>query len=110
MMDTLTIGPVPYEEPCQQVGTPSYDPIAAKQECQRYKRQLERLFPPPDGCRFIITSNPHDFGTYYEVACRYSEESKEAVEWAHNAEDNSPAKWDRLALYEAALEAVRDNN
>jgi hypothetical protein len=32
MRDSISLGPVPSDEQCQQAGTASYDPIAARAE------------------------------------------------------------------------------
>jgi hypothetical protein len=57
MRDCLTLGPVPAEESCAQVGEPSYYE-RARRECEAYRRQLREQFATefaalPDGvdCR-----------------------------------------------------------
>lgn len=77
-----TLGPVPYDEACAQVGQPDYRERALE-ECRRYKAQLERLFPE---ARFEIKGFPHDFGTYYEVVV-YGDQNA-------YIEDEAPANWD----------------
>lgn len=105
-MDHIEIGPTPTEEPCQQVGMPSYDGKIAKLECNAFKHQLERMFP--DG-EFGVTRNPHDFGTYYEVVAffwndgvEYPEDSVEfkTTKAAYDAEKYCPEYWDSEAKRE----------
>ena len=92
--EQLEIGPVPAEESCQQVGTDSYDSVAARNECSRFIRLIEQTFPHrPLGASLRVTSNPHDFGTYYEVAVRYDPDNAEAVEYAFAVEADAPATW-----------------
>ena len=94
--DQLTLGPVPSDENCQQVGTPTYDALTAREECQRYITLLRELFGlEPIGARLVITSNPpHDFGTYFEVAVKYDDEVPRAVEYAFAVKKDLPTTWD----------------
>jgi hypothetical protein len=93
-MDEMDIGPVPCEEGCQQVGTPDYDPTKAREECKLFIEALElSLGPPPEGCYFKVKANPHDFGSYYEVVCRYDTNSEEAAAYAYRAESEGPDTW-----------------
>ena len=102
-MEALELGPVPAEESCQQCGTRDYDPIMARRECRAYINQLIRQFgEPPVGARLTITSNPHDFGTYYEVAVKFSEDVRAAAEYAYEMESSLPGEWDDAARAELA--------
>ncbi len=104
MMDYLDLGPTPVEEGCEQVGTPSYDPILARAECAAYIAQLKREFgPPPEGARLSISTNPHDFGTYHEVVVRFDDTFLQAVEYAFKLESESPGNWDETARKELGL-------
>lgn len=91
--ERLEFGSAPYDEDCAQVGTPGYRE-QAEAECQRYIEQLTRQSPPPAGARLVITRNPHDFGTYLEVAASFDPEDEEQSNWAYTLEDNLPANWD----------------
>ena len=96
-MGSISIGAVPSGEDCEQLG-PNYNPTKARRECQAFIDQLRRHFgEEPFGARFRISSNPHDFGTYYEVECRFDENNEEAAEYAFAAED-CPEYWDAEAL------------
>ena len=104
MFDTLTIGPVPSVEQCEQLGR-NYDARRAKQECRAFMAQLIREFgAPPYDADLVITSNPHDFGTYHEVAVRYNEDDRAALEYAFKLEGNTPAEWDTIARQELGLD------
>lgn len=91
--DYIDLGSTPSEEPCTQLGA-GYDPLIACAECQRYINQLRKQFgTEPFGSHFIISSNHHDFGTYYEVVIQFDADDAEQVKWALNVEANLPAKW-----------------
>ena len=95
MRDFLTLGPVPAEEECQQVGTENYDPQKAFDECVRYKKLIREKFgDEPRGADLHIKSFPHDFGSYYEVVCYYDDNYEEAIDYAFACENNSPVTWD----------------
>jgi hypothetical protein len=102
-LDELEIGSAPAEEQCQQAGTENYA-SNAKKECRVYREYLERLFPIPEHLKesieFFTKANPHDLGTYYEVAIRFDSEVEEAVKFAYNVESNSPCEWDEIARKE----------
>jgi len=91
MKDYLELGPVPTEEPCQQVGTPEYDAVAARGECKRFAAQLGAMFGRPE--RFVIRPNPHDFGVYYEVAVCFDTDDADETEFAFRVEGDLPAFW-----------------
>ena len=94
MIDYLEIGPVPCEEDCQQVGTESYSPVAAREECHRFIRAIRTTVGhEPQGAWLTVRSNPHDFGTYYEVAVKYDDNYPEAFEYALRVESDAPTRW-----------------
>ena len=93
MRDKIEIGPTPADEPCEQLG-PDYDPARARLECRLFIDAIrESLGPEPPGAQLRIASNPHDFGTYYEVACVYDDENEQATEYAFRCESEAPAQW-----------------
>ena len=93
-MDYLNIGPVPANESCQQVGTPGYDAQKARVECRLFIAAIRKhLGREPEGASLVVRSNPHDFGTYYEVACRYDENNEAAVDYAFKCEAEAPVDW-----------------
>ena len=91
---------VPHEEPGFLFGEPDY-PKFGRIEARALINQLLRMFgQPPVGCSFKILSCPHDFGTYYDVALVYDDESDEAQEWMLKVEGEFPEKWDTEAIKE----------
>jgi hypothetical protein len=100
-VERIDVGSVPCDEPCQQVGMPSYDGMKARKECRVYMHQLERVFgKPPGSARFRVAANNHDFGTYHSVEIRYDATKGEEVEYAYKVDGDCPAKWDDKALIE----------
>jgi hypothetical protein len=98
MRDELSIGPTPSGETCEQLG-PHYDATKARRECSAFVEQLRRVFgPEPEGARFRITSNPHDFGSYYDVVVVFDDENPEAVAYAFKVEGATPESWDAGAV------------
>lgn len=90
-MDSINIGATPYEEDCAQVGDPDYR-AKARAECNRYIECLRKVYgSEPSGARLYIKSNPHDFGTYYEVECAF-DATPEAENYAF-AVENGLATW-----------------
>ena len=94
MYDELSIGPVPAEEECEQLG-PNYDEAKARAECKRFIECIRKVCgPEPFGARLIIKGNPHDFGTYLEVNVRYDDNNQVAVEYAFKVESQAPQTWE----------------
>ena len=103
MYDYLEIGPTPCDEPCQQVGTPSYDPSLARRECQAFAKQLRRQFgEEPEGARIMVKANSHDFGTYHDVVVKFDASNNAAIAYAFKVEGECPAEWDETAKLELA--------
>lgn len=101
--DVIEIGPSPCEEACAQVGRDDYYSQAMK-ECSAFIRQLRRVFgPEPEGARLYVRANPHDYGTYHEVACRYEDTNEQASQYAWRCEAETPANWDEEARRELGL-------
>ena len=97
MSDFLELGPCPCDEDCEQLGA-NYDPARARMECRVLLDQMIRqLGDPPAGAYFKIRSNPHDFGTYYELAVYFDENEEQAVKYAFKAEREFPQHWDNEA-------------
>lgn len=95
-MDYLSIGPVPPDEDCEQVG-PNCDYDKMKRECKRYIEALRKKLGPERGsARLSVKGFPHDFGTYYEVVCYYSDQ--EGLEYALDCESNGPLTWDAAEI------------
>jgi len=99
MRDYITLGPVPCEEKCEQVG-PNCDYSQMTKECRVYINQLKRQSPKAE---LRIKSFPHDFGTYKEVAVFYDDQNEESVQIAYDLEASLPENWDEEAIRELNL-------
>jgi len=112
MRDYLSLGPVPCDEDCAQVGSELYPKWSSK-EGAAFIHQLERQFP---GCRFRGKCFPHDFGSYHDVVVMFDDDESDEVEKAFEAEHNTPQKWDAEARaelgpeYFAAISKSNPNN
>jgi len=105
-VDFLSVDGVPLEEDCTQVGG-SLEEMRA--ECNAYINQLIRKHgEPPTDASFTIVSNPHDFGTYYDVAVVFNPDKEEAGIYAYKVENDLPEYWDSEAL--AELKAAEHSN
>jgi len=92
--DYVSIGPAPCDEECAQVGDDDYI-NKARSECQRYIALIRKVVgPEPFGARLVMQANHHDFGTYYEVICKYDEDNEEATQYAFRCEDEAPTRWE----------------
>ena len=92
--DVLAIGSSPCDEDCAQVGSEGYYE-RAQAECRRFIELLRRTFgPEPEGAELFIKANLHDFGTYYEVACRFDPDAEAAVDYALKCEGDAPPTWE----------------
>ena len=110
MKETMEVGPAPHGEDCAQLGTPNYEE-RARSECQAFIRQLTRAYHKehgdalPHGFRFVVKSNSHDFGVYFEVAMTFNDDNVGAMKAAEWFEDNIPELWDDEAKQE--LESIK---
>lgn len=100
MIDYLSLGPVPAEESCEQVGTPGYDVDKAFDECFRFRARIRNFCgPEPNAAVFLtITNNPHDFGFYYDVVVKFDDSNQEAVDYAFAVESNLPGTWEEAGV------------
>lgn len=93
-MDYLSLGPVPAEEDCAQVGS-RYYLARARTECLRYIELIRsRLGAEPEGARLRIIKNPNDFGDYLDVVVEYNASIEAAVNYAFRAEKDAPTRWE----------------
>jgi hypothetical protein len=104
MIDLLNIGPVPWAEDCAQVGSEDYQQ-RARRECEAFRNQMRRVIGlEPAGALLVIKSFPHDFGSYLEVCCRYSDDNETAQDYAFNCEGHKALeRWDDKAWQELGL-------
>jgi hypothetical protein len=107
MMELMNIGPVPWSEQCAQVGTEDYQQ-RGRLECVAFMNQIRRVVgPEPPGAFLVIKSFPHDFGSYLEVCCKYSDQNEAAQDYAFNCEGNRALEnWDEAALKELGRPSV----
>jgi hypothetical protein len=112
MKDYIELGSTPTDEQCAQLGKSDDYDLRAAQECAAYINQLWRILElqfaltrdsNPYQFSLVRKSNRHDFGTYYEVAVRYDDNDKHAVEVAFWLDGNTPNKWDDEARKELGL-------
>lgn len=95
--DSMDLGSVPADEPCEQV--PYKNPGLAIAECRAYTKQLIRMYgEPPLGTRYRTMRNPHDFGVYHSVAIEYTDSM--GRDYALKVENGLPLRWDELAMIE----------
>lgn len=100
MQDYLSIGSVPHECDCAQVGRPDYD-TRSRIECNVFLKQIKRVCgEPPAGARLVVKSFPHDFGSYREVCVVFDDENREATDYALKCEGADIPKWDNEAIDE----------
>jgi len=106
MIDYLNIRPVPWGEECAQVGQDDYRERSAR-ECRAFVNQIRRVVgPEPPGAQLVVKGFPHDFGTYYEVCCRYSDQHPDSEDYAFNCESHRQLEqWDDEARCELGLSA-----
>ena len=105
MIEYIELGPVPSGEDCEQVGD-RFDRIKAIRECNAYRSQLYRAFPElvnHDRVRLVIRMQCHDFGSYPEVAVRFSYEDEEDIDLAYRIDSDAPEYWDDEAKVELGL-------
>lgn len=103
MRDYMTLGPVPVDESCAQVGKDDFVEKERK-ELRAYRHQLERQFPdPPEGVTFGVKHFAHDFGSYGEVVAKYDDDDEKQLEFVYQIEANLPDKWDDEARKELDL-------
>jgi hypothetical protein len=92
----------PHDEKCAQTGNPNYHKMG-RLEAVALKNQLMRMHGnPPGGAYFKITSNPHDFGTYFDLAVAYNEDDEDETDYMLKIESGIPDNWDEEALKELA--------
>lgn len=93
MQDVYWLGPCPSEEDAVQVGSPDYA-TEARAQCKRYIEAIRKVCgPEPEGARLTIKSQPHDFGSYLEVAVVFDGNNKAAAEYASKCDEHSPRTW-----------------
>lgn len=109
MRDFLYISPVPADEDCAQVGQDNYSQRAIV-ECKAFIDQIRRAYgEEPGSARLRVKSNPHDFGTYYEVIVEFDDQSVVEQDYAYDIEGDELSKlyeWDDQAIQHLAGQGV----
>jgi hypothetical protein len=73
----------------------------SKMEARALMNQILRTFgQPPERTSLRMIACPHDFGTYYDVAVVYDDDSAESQEWMLKVEGELPCNWDSEAIKE----------
>ncbi|WP_242140688.1 hypothetical protein [Sphingomonas sp. TREG-RG-20F-R18-01] len=93
MTETLTIGTIPAEEDCAQLGrTPDFQRLT-RLEVDCYQAALiARYGPPPPGATFARDTSNHDFGRYTELALRFDPSDEAQAAYAMLA-DKGFGRW-----------------
>ncbi len=104
MYDYVTLGPVPADESCAQVGDKHFREISTI-EMNEYVKMLDRMFPDADenGVRFKVKWFDHDFGSYGEVVALFVDLDEKSCDFAYHVENNAPMEWDEIALNNLAF-------
>ena len=98
MRDYLELGPSPSDEDCLQMGVATNE--ECKAECERFKRQLERLIPIPErlpNVKYGVKFFPYDSdaGGYYEVVIYFDSNDELECEFVYESVESSiPRMWD----------------
>ena len=93
MKDYVSIASAPTNEDCTQVGSADYY-TTAKEECKRFIELIRKVCgEEPETAKLAIRSNPHDFGTYFDVVCYFDNEDEVGEDYAYFVESNSPEFW-----------------
>lgn len=86
-METIEIGGTPCNEACAATGVTENASSLNRLECQAYIEGLRRKYGnEPEGAELRTKGNPHDYGTYYEVVCRFASDKPDAREYAERVE------------------------
>ena len=94
MRDYISIGSAPSGEECVQVNSRGDYHEAMRAECRRFLDLIrKKLGPEPPRAHLAIKSNPHDFGTYYDVVCYFDDEDEQARAYALRCEAEAPETW-----------------
>ena len=99
MRDYIELGSSPSGEDCAQLGTPGYyDRMTV--EISELRRMMERVHPVPLGyvsARHGRKAFEHDFGMYYELCAYFDDRDFVSIQWALDAEELVPERWDDKA-------------
>jgi hypothetical protein len=113
MIERIEIGSSPWGEDCAQVGSDTYYDVA-RCECKAFIGQLYRTLEAngykrdelPEGFSLVTKSASHDYGTYFEVVCKFIGDDERSEEIAYWLEGNCPELWDTIAQRELGKEVA----
>ena len=92
--DYMEIGSAPWEEECVSVNPDTDYLPSMRAECNRFINRIREVHgEEPEGAELRVKSNSHDFGTYLEVVCYFSDTDEDAMAYAYKCQDEMPAKW-----------------
>lgn len=105
--DIYWLGPAPAMEECIQVGSDDYA-RNAKTECRAFIEAIRKVCGhEPEGARLTVKSQPHDFGSYYEVAVIFDGNDQAAAEYAAKCDEKAPGTWEEAGMQPPVLSAGR---
>ena len=88
MTETLTIGAIPAEEDCAQLGrTPDFQRLNPLEVDCYQAALIPRYGPPPEGVAFGRDTSNHDFGRYTELALRFDPSDEDQAAYAMLVDD-----------------------
>jgi hypothetical protein len=94
MIDYVFIGPTPCEEECAQVGEENYAE-RGRAECKRFIELIRKTVgAEPEGAALVVKGEQSEFGTYFEVAVRYDDNIRQAIDYAYKVEEQAPMYWE----------------
>lgn len=92
MKDMVFLGPVPAQEPCEQVG-PDCHYGRMHMQCRAFKEQVMRHHPVPEDlrglCGYKVHGSRHELGPYLELVAWFDNTSQSATDWAYTAEQRA---------------------
>ena len=95
----MVVGATPANEECAQVGTENYS-LLSRAECHRFIEHIRKVCGvEPEGAVLLVKTEPHDFGSYREVACRYDTEVRESMDYAWHVENSELRSWADVAVH-----------
>ena len=108
--ESMELGSAPYDVHPAQVGQDGYSDKARK-ECLAFKNQLLRILQKktenlPENFSLLVKGFSHDFGTYYEVVCKFKVDNDESWNLYDFLDENIPANWDEEAMKELNITSV----
>ena len=87
--------------PCDEQFPEKCDCLSQRKYARILRNQLIRIFgTPPEGISFKSVFNNHDFGGYITLRISVIKETREALNYFKNIDEEFPTEWDQEALRE----------